>query len=227
MNIQNILLLSAGFMNLIMSIIVFSRGVRHNKINRYFSFLTFFNFLWAISLFVGRTVENSIWYEGGAILAYPAALAIAVSLFYFSIHFPVKIIKIKKIYRYFVIIIGVFISMLAYSNLYVVSYSKDLLETSYTLYFNKYTYLLYAFYFLFLVFWSLYNLIYKIRFIDYFFKRQTIILFITILIAFIFGAYFDLFLCYFGNFNYIWLGPIFTAFLNIYVFYLIFRAKRS
>lgn len=226
MSIQNMLLLIAGLINLVMSVVVFSRGVKNNKINLYFGLLTFFNFLWAISLFIGRVIETRIWYEGGAVLAYPAALGIAIFLFYFSIYFPVKVVKIKKIYNYFIIILGIFISVLSYSSLYIIDYNKNLLDTSYTLYFNKYSYLLYAFYFIFLVLWSLYNLIYKVRFLESFFKTQIIILFITLLVAFIFGAYFDLFLCYFGNFRFIWLGPIFTAFLNAYVFYLIFRPKK-
>lgn len=225
MSIENLTLLVAAIINLIMSILVFFRGIRHNKVNLYFSLLTFFNFLWAISLLIGRTVETRLWYEGGAVLAYPAALGIAVFLFYFSIYFPIKVVEIKKIYHYFIIIFGLLISIITYSRLYIIGYNKNLLDTSYTLYFNKYTYLLYAFYFVFLVLWALYNLIHKVRFLESLFKKQIIILFTTLLIAFVFGVYFDLILCYFGNFRFIWLGPIFTAFLNVYVFYLIFKSK--
>jgi hypothetical protein len=84
MSTQNILLLLAGGINLIMSILVFSRGVKHNKINLYFSLLTFFNFLWAISLFFARVLPTNDWLFW-ARLAYPSSLGIVVSLFYFSI----------------------------------------------------------------------------------------------------------------------------------------------
>jgi hypothetical protein len=78
MSIQNILLLVAGIINLIMSILVFSRGIKHNKINRYFSLLTFFNFLWAISLLFAKALPVDSWMFW-AKLAYPSSLGIALS----------------------------------------------------------------------------------------------------------------------------------------------------
>ncbi|MDD5749980.1 MAG: hypothetical protein PHO91_04395 [Patescibacteria group bacterium] len=55
LSIQNTLLLIAGLINLVMSIIVFSRGIK-NKINLYFGLLTFSNFLWALGLFLSRVL---------------------------------------------------------------------------------------------------------------------------------------------------------------------------
>ena len=43
----------------------------------------------------------------------------------------------------------------------------------------------------------------------------------------IFGVYFDLFLLYFNNYQFNWLGPVFTVFMNAYVFYLIFHSKEK
>ena len=221
MSLQNILLLATGIINLFMSIIIFSRGIR-NKINLYFSLLTFFNFLWAVSLFVGRVLSHDIWYGGGAVLAYVAALGIAISLYYFSVHFPIKIKNSKVYIDYLIVAIFLFFSVVVYvKGFFILSYNKNLLATEYTLYFLKPVYILYSIYFIVIVLLAILNFFKKMSLLDNFLAKQVKILLISIMIGLAFGIYFDLILCYFGNFRYIWFGPIFTALMNAYVFYLI------
>jgi len=225
---QNIILLIAGAINLIMSIIIFSRGVK-NKINLYFGLLTLFNFLWAGSLLVGRIINNRVWYDGGALLAYPAALGIAVTLYYFSIYFPAVVMKkVKIIFNYVILTLALILSIIPYvGSWFILSHDKDILNQEYTLFVNKPTYILYSAFFIAVVLLAIYNFYFKQKMMEGIFKKQIRILLFTIILGLMFGSYFDLILCYFGNYRYIWLGPIFTVFMNIYVFYLIFHTREK
>ena len=229
MTIQNVILLIAGVINLIMSVIIFSRGIK-NKVNLYFSLLTFFNFLWAISLLLGRTTTiDFIWYEGGAILAYSAALGIAMSLYYFSVHFPALIIKkVRPIYNYIIVILGVILSIVPYiNNVFILGYNKDIIRQEYNLFVNKPIYIVYSIYFISVVLLAVYNFYSKQKILEGIFKKRIRILLLTIIIGLVFGSYFDLFICYFANYEYSWLGPASTVFMNTYVFYLIFYTKNK
>jgi hypothetical protein len=70
-------------------------------------------------------------------------------------------------------------------------------------------------------------LITKLKTVDNILKNNIKFLLITISIGLTFGAYFNLVLPYFQNWNYEYAGPIFTAFMNVYVFYLIFNKKEK
>ena len=59
------------------------------------------------------------------------------------------------------------------------------------------------------------------------FKKQILFLLFTIVIGLALGSYFDLITCYFGNFDYVWVGPPFTLLMNFAVFYLIFSANKE
>ena len=141
MGIQNILLLVAGIINIIMSILVLARGIKHNKVNLYFSLLTFFNFLWALSLFFAQTLVTENWFLA-AQLAYPSSLGIAVSLFYFSVHFPFVIKRISKITNYIILLPAIFFVVIPYvDNLFIISSVKYVDQNLYVLYYNKLTYI--------------------------------------------------------------------------------------
>ena len=228
MSIQNLLLLIAGLVNLIMAIIVFSRGVK-NKINLYFGLLAFFNFIWIISLAIGRLSDfNMLWYYGGALLAYPAALGIAVFLFYFCFYFPVQNKKLSTLKNFFIILPAVILSVVVFiEDVFILSYDKNIINTEYTLYINKPSYIIYAVYFVLMIILALRELYSKIKISEDLFKKQIIILFIAILIGLIFGIYCDLVLCYFANYHYIWFGPIFTLFMNLVVFYFLISPKEK
>ena len=224
MSIPNIILLIAGLLNLAMSLFIISRGWK-NKINLYFSLLTFSTFLWAVSLFIGRVLESDVWFLG-AQFAYPAALGIAVSLLYFTIYFPFVTQTISKIKHLFILIPFVLLSFIIFTpNLFIINYINDFSATGYILYYLKPMYLLYAVYFFILIISAVYNLYIKYKSVELIFKKQIIFLLIAIIIGLLVGTYFDLILCYFNDFKYAWIGPPFTLLMNAVVFYLIFSAR--
>jgi hypothetical protein len=224
MNIQNTLLLITGLINLLMSIIVISRGAR-NKINVYFSLMTFFYFLWAEGLFIGRTLNSGMfWYYAGAIFVYPAALGIIISLFYFSLNFPIRVKNIKKSFHYILLLLAILISIIVYiPNYFILNFSKSIHE--YTLFVFQPTYILYSIYFIVLALLSIYNFLYKYNSLESLFKKRIRFLMITVIIGLIFGSYFDLILCYSANYKYTWLGPLFTLPINVVALYLIYSKK--
>lgn len=228
LSIQNTLLLIAGLINLVMSIIVFSRGIK-NKINLYFGLLTFSNFLWALGLFLSRVLLfiSEYWLFWSA-LTYIAALGIGISLFYFSYQFPFRRNQLSKKYFYLIFIIFIVLSIFIFSDgWFFDGYNIDYDNKIYILFFNNMSYLIYSIYFFVLIYTAIKNFYIKYKEAELFFKKQIKFLLITIIIGLTFGIYFDLILCYFGNFKYNWLGPIFTVFMNAYVFYLISSNKEK
>jgi|SRR3989339_288879 len=221
---KNWLVLISSFISLAMAIFILSRGIK-NKVNLYFSLLTTSTFLWGISLFLGRTMIVEQW-RFWAYFAYMAALAIAAFLFYFTWYFPYQIKALKTWQHLLVVLPAIFLSGIVYiKDYFIIRAIQDVANTEYVLWHNKFFYILYSIYFLMVVLFSLYFLWIKYKNSDGVLKRSLFWLFVAILLGFIFGAYFDLVLCYFNNFHYIWLGQIFTFFMNLAVFYLIFFTK--
>ncbi|PWB39083.1 MAG: hypothetical protein C3F02_00480 [Parcubacteria group bacterium] len=220
MNTQNIILLIAASINLFMSVLVLSRGVINNKINLYFSLLTFFDFLWCMNLFYARTSDSAFWFFN-AQAAYISALAIAMSLYLFSVHYPYKIVQNKFVNKLFVLLLLMFVFFI-FGNMYITGSEKDLLKTEYTLFIRKDLYILYSFVFISIVILAIKNFLVKFRQADGILKKQILLLLVTISIGLVFGIYFDLFLCYFANFKLVGFGPIFTLFMNFMVFRLAF-----
>lgn len=223
LSLQNYTLLIAGIINLIMSILVFSRGVKHNKINLYFSFLTFFNFLWAIGLLLASIFTSNIFAETAYRTSYLAAVGIAVSLFYFSLVFPYKTKSLKMHNNLSVLIFSAIISIFIYSKWHIIFFKRGLNLSDWVIDYYKPFYIIYSLFFLLLVISAICFLANRLHNLESWLKNKVKILLATIIIGLIFGVYFDLIICYFGNFKYIWFGPIFTAFMNGYVFYLIFH----
>jgi len=223
MSIQNLFLLAAGIINLLMSILVFSRGVKNNKINLYFSLLTFFSFLWSIGVLLARVLVGP-WWLFWAQLNYPVALAIALSFFYFSVYFPYITKKYgKTINILFLAIFSFFFIIVFRVGLFIIGFNKDPMFTDYTLYLNKMSYILYAIFFIVVVLISLYNLFIKYLSAEGVLRQRIKAFLIAILVAFLLGSYFDLILPYFANFRYVWLGPIFTFLINYVVFRFIYN----
>ena len=227
LSLQNFTLLIAGVINLAMSILVFSRGVKHNKVNLYFSLLTFFNFLWAISLLSSNIFSSDVLAEIAYRTSYLAAVGIAVSLFYFSLCFPYKIKSFKLHNDLLVLIFSAIISIFIYSKWHIIFFERGLSLSDWSIDYYKPFYIIYSLFFLSLVISATYFLANRLHNLESWLKNKIKILLITIIIGLIFGVYFDLILCYFGNFGYIWFGPMFTAFMNGYVFYLIFHNKEK
>lgn len=223
---QNITLLVASLINLAMSIFVFSRGAK-NKINLYFGLLTFFVFLWGLGLFLARVIETDFWLFWVR-LVYPAALGIAVSLFYFCDSWPFRHNKINNTVHIFILIPAIFLSAIAFiKDLFIVSYTKNNLLTEFTLVYYNPTYILYAVYFIVVVILAIILLLKKYNDSEGIFKKQIFVLVLAIIIGLVFGSYFDLFTCYFGNFEYEWAGPVATVLMNLVVFSFIIVPKEK
>lgn len=218
---KNWLLLISALINLIMAIFVFSRGVRRSKINLYFSFLAFSCFLWALGLFLSRLDVAMFWTSIFARSTYISALLIILSLFYFTIYFPVSFYAPKRLFSIVTFLFFLFLSILSYSDLFITGFIDAYGPGEYISLFNIYGFVLYALYFVVLAMLSLYNLLKKYKNLDGELKNNLLLLLVTISIGLIFGFYFDLFLEYFKNFKFNWFGPVFTIPMNMVVFYLV------
>ena len=121
----------------------------------------------------------------------------------------------------------IFSSILYINNWFIVSMSRDVLNTDYTLLYNKPVYIFFAVYFILICLLSLYFLWVKYQHADGVIKKQLGFLLFSVSIGLAFGLYFDLIVCYFGHFQNAWLGPVFTLLMNMAVFYLIFFYKKQ
>jgi hypothetical protein len=227
MSIQNLTLIVAGAINLIMSILVFSRGVRHSKINLYFSLFTFFGFLWAISLLLSKSFFFDLSAEISYRTAYLAAIGIAMALFYFSYNFPYKNKNLNIYYQIFIILLAIIISVLVYSKVHIIDFYDGRNASDWFVNYYKPFYTFYSLFFFYIIFSGMYFLINKLKNIDTFLKKQIIIFLITFILGLIIGAYFNLLLPYLENWRYEFVGPICVVFMNIYVFNLIFPKQEK
>lgn len=215
--IQNLFLLIVGFINLGMSIFVIKRGTK-SKINLYFGLLTFFNFTWVICLILANSASNINivdFYDRSTNLS---GIGIIVSLFYFTLHFPYQREKISNIKTKIIWLFAILLSVLVYTKWFIVNTIWVDQFPYYIAYYYKPVFIVYAFYFFVLAFWSIYLLITKYKQAEGLIKKQLKWLIIAIIIGLVFGAYFNIIVSYFGNFNPGWLGPVFTLFMNIVVF---------
>lgn len=223
---QNFILLIAALINLAMSLFIFSRGTK-NKVNFYFGLLTFFNFLWAFSLLMSKLLHNDLTAEIFYRTSYFSAIGIAVSLYYFCLHYPYKNKVTYKVVNFFIILGSLFLSILVYTKIHVVSFARSQDLTNWQLVYNRGFYVIYSLIFFVLIVSAIYFLVDKLKWLDDIYYKQIRSLIITIIVGLFFGSYFNLVLCYFNNWDYIWLGPIFTLFMNMVVFRSIIAPKEK
>lgn len=224
LHLQNATLLFAALINIVMTVIVFSRGTK-NKVNLYFGLLTLSNFLWALGLFLARLIADDSFAEFFYRTAYFAAVWIAVFLFYFTLNFPYKNKDLSIYHQYLIWLSAIFVSFFSYTKLHIIGFERSVDLSSWFLNYYKPFYIVYSVLFFILVLFAIYFIVEKLKSIEGDLKNKIKILLVTIVVGLIFGAHFNLILCYFQNWDYIWFGPIFTAFMNIYVFRLIFLSK--
>lgn len=223
MSLQNLLLLLVAISSLLMSILVLARGVKNSKINLYFSLLTFFNFVWAISEFLTRTMpyDLSLFFNK---VTYFSGLIIAISFYYFSTHFPFAQKKNKKIIGALIFLILFILTFIIFSDgLFITNFFKTAESNAYTLSLNKGGYIAYSIFFVLIILVAFYNLFKKYFASDGIVKKNLKVLLSAIAIAFLAGLYFDIILPFFNNYNYFWLAPIFTFLINFVVFRLIYK----
>jgi len=156
---------------------------------------------------------------------YVSGIAIVITLLYFTIYFPYKSQTLNLFLKILVWIPGIILSGLVYSNFFIVEFVTKYSEYEFVTIYNIIGYWSYSIYFVFVALLSLGYLFKKYKQSEQIFKKKIKLLLITIIIGLIFGSYFNLFLLYFGDFRFIWLGPVFSVFMNAVVFYLIFSAR--
>ncbi|PIR07200.1 MAG: hypothetical protein COV55_00460 [Candidatus Komeilibacteria bacterium CG11_big_fil_rev_8_21_14_0_20_36_20] len=224
MAIQNFILLITGILNFSMSVFIISRGWK-NKINLYFSLLTFFTFLWSLTLFISRIIPSDLLAVFFYRSTYMSAVGIAVFLLYFSLYFPYKIKDVSFLIKFSIWLPTIIIVILIYTQWHIIDFNRsiDLLEWNVSYYVPFH--IVYGLYFFVAVISAFLHLVYKYRRSENIFKKQIKVFLSMIAISFVCGSYFNLILCYFGSWHYIWLGPLFTLLMNGSVFYLIFLSK--
>lgn len=222
MSYQNIILLIAAGVNLLMSILVFARGVRNNKINLYFSLLTFFNFLWAACLYVlYMFISESITIFFTSVV-YPIGIIIVVMLYMFILHFPYQIKKLRKVIKLFFLVSILWTSIFCtlFFNNFVLGVDINPVVVSHFAYIP---YTIFFVNFLLLMLLVINILLLKIHLSEGMAKFQLKLLFFGVFIGLIVGFSFNLLFFYFGKIDmYYYMGPLFTLVINFVAFYLIY-----
>lgn len=224
LTIQLIILSIAGLINLFMSIFILARS-KNNKINKYFACLTFFNFTWSLGLALEHSVKSIdlvSFYDRSTNIS---GIGIIVSLFYFALHFPYQREEVNKIKTAVIWLLAFLFSILIYTKWFVINTVWIDGGPDFVSHYYKPVFIIYALYFIILAVCSVYFLFKKYKQAEGILKKQLKWLILTITIGLIAGAYLDIFLSYFGNFKPGWLGPIFTLFMNMVVFYFITASK--
>ncbi|MFA6252883.1 MAG: histidine kinase N-terminal 7TM domain-containing protein [Patescibacteria group bacterium] len=223
---QNFILLIAALVNLFMTFFVFRRGIK-NKINLYFSLLTFFNFTWSLGLLISRSISDINLVGLFARSTYVSALAIVISLFYFVHHFPYQIEKLKKSYHFLILLMAIILSFFIYTKGFITETVRAYSNYEYISYYNEAGFFLYAVYFVIVAVWALCKLFRKYKLAEGVVKQQIKMLLFAIIIGLAFGSYFDLFIEYFNDYRFDWLGPIFTVLMNFIVVFFVISPKEK
>lgn len=222
---QIIVLAITAFINLAMSIFVFTRSQK-NKVNFYFSGMSIFNFLWATALIGFELSNNETTLRLFASLPYAMAWLVIVSLFYFARYFPYETFGVKKIYESLVIIFSILV-VCCNTVAYKIFVEEVVVRPMRMAYYNHLIYAMYTIAMIFVVVFSIFILFNKYKKADGIFKMQLFLVLLGVCVGTIFGCYFNLFLMFANNFDYIYLGPLFTLFINFIVLGFIISPKEK
>lgn len=220
-----LILLLTGLINLAMSIFILWRSQK-NKVNFYFGLMTLFNFLWALAL-IGFEVSVGVsTLRFFASLPYAMAWLVIIFLFYFAVHFPYENFRVKKIYNFLIIIFSILI-LLCTTVAYKFFVTEVFLKPTRVAHYNFLVYVLYTLAMVSVVVSSIFVLFSKYRKAEGIFKTQIALVLVGVIIGTLFGCYFNLFLMFVNNFDYIYLGPLFTLFINFIVLGFIVSSKEK
>ncbi len=209
-------LIIIGLLDIIFGFLVLARDFR--KINNLSFFgLSFSMGGWTLGI-SGFLLSNNnstafIW----AKLYYLFPLMIALFLMIFSFSFPAN--KINKYFLFILILIFISLSLplelihsFVTSSIVYYSWGKRVIL-------NQLDYILYSIYIISYFAISLSVILYKSRKLKGLYSKQSFFFFIGFLIAAVLGATFNLILPGLGNYELIWLGPLFTGAFIIFVGY--------
>lgn len=222
---QIIVLAITGLVNLAMSIFIFNRGQK-NKINLYFSALTFLAFMWAIVQLFAILAVDLNWLSFWDRSTYLFGLAVMICLLYFIINFPYQSDNLTTFEKILVWVPAIFLALIIYTNFFISSHLM-LGFQQYRSYFYGSAYILYMVYFIVLAYLCLIRLGRKYKNVDLIFKSQIKSLAIIFFVCIVFGFYVDLWLLYLGNFSFVWVAPLPTLIMNAMVFFFIISPKEK
>lgn len=224
--LKNNILLIMALINLAMAIFVISRGWK-SRINLHFSLIVFCTFLWSFGLFLGRFVYDLNLSEMFENTTNISGMLIVVFILYFSRYFPYSSGNLhlwQKVLIWLPALLMVYFSITG-GFITETIHGRDYGE--YISVYNPINWGIYASYIILLIIWAVHHLVKKYRDAEGFMKQQLKLLLLTIVIGFIFAFYFSAVVIPFGNFEYNWLGPVFSLLVNSAVFYLIFWNKEK
>lgn len=225
MNIQWLkfgVLSMVGLINLVISIIIFTKYKTKEKSIKYFGLLCVSTLLWSINIGLISIIKNNDIYKLLGNLTYTTGTLILINFFMFSIYFPYTI-KSKSLilFKTLLIILSAVTFYILFSNIMV---SKIYIKNNQISYVpNTILHLIYGILFSIILLYTYYILIKKhINSQGINKKRISVVIFGTA-ISFILGFYFDWYLIHINIFQFFWLGPVFTIIMNFSIAYLLFK----
>src|SRR3990167_4134207 len=223
MDIYGIILLVVVILNTTLGILIYLKG-RKNVINISFSIYAIFLAIWPLTLFLFRITDFGIaifWMKS----AYAAAVFIAASFWYFSLVFPERktMSIVDKLLTYIpalIVVIFLYWPSFLTKELTYNSWGKGVVL-------GFWEYILFSVYFVIYYFGGCVRLLFKYLHSKGVHKTQLLYVLLSILFTGTFGVYFNLILPspFFENHRYIWLGPVFTGFVLLGIFYTIVRYR--
>lgn len=221
MHNQGAILLAIAIPNFILGLFILLRNI-HNKANLLFAGSVLSSAFWSFGLagfiFTNRS-EIAIWWARGY---YTAAALIAFFFAIFSIYFTgqgkriIVLLSLLPLVVVLAIIFGPQSWMLTHIEYH--DWGKEIIL-------NRNGYIAYSLYFLFFVLLGFQVLGSERKHARGIYKVYLNYLSLGLAIAFLLGAAFNLFLPAFGNYRYIWVGPLFTMVNFSCVSYAIIKHK--
>lgn len=221
-DVQNILVLLAGFTGIVYGLIIYS-GNRKSQTNLWFFLFVLFVAFWCISMFFYRSAENSLSSVLWARILYLSAAATPVLFLGFSYSFPEDKIFLKSWKNYFVFIPFVFIAVVSLLPDYLVRGVNIIQGKEKEIIFNKLNYTFYALYINAYFGWNYIVLIKKYFKSSGIVKTQLAYIIIGTLVSTIIGLITNLLLPTLGIFALNWVGQIGIVVLLTTIFYSILK----
>ena len=222
MDIRIIILAIPIVLNLSLGLFVYYQN-KKNRINVYYGVFCIFTAIWPSTLLFFMSTnspEYALWWMKAS---YVAAAGIASSLFYFSLTLPSGK-KIKKIYSILIVVSFVFISALLLIPNFL---TKKVVEHSWgkEVLLGSLEHAIFTIFFVAVYYSALIVILKKRKKCKGAVRARLLYIFFGVLIPSIFGGFFNLVLAspWLQNFKYIWLGPIFTMIMVMFIAYAIVK----
>ncbi|MDD5032606.1 MAG: ATP-binding protein [Candidatus Pacebacteria bacterium] len=220
MTISSLFLILSGIFNALLALAVLRKG-ENPRVKKFYGILAVNVMLWCLSIFLFRTLETPFFVMAWGRLAHIAAVGIAFSLFFFSIHFPYTRIKKTKILSLLLLLLSLLlIYLLIFSNLIIDGFKQTDGDNYYQIGYLYLSYSLFIAVFFFISFIELFIKFLKSKGIE---KLQIEFIFLGLVITGVVGVTANLILPGIGIIKYNWLGPIGTFIMLSFFAYAILK----